>query len=381
MGKNNQRMDHFKAINKKLYDDHDPLEALKLMDKISPAETKINWEYWTIRASILEKLYFGFLDWHNDLTMENAQDCLSRALKVVEVAHGGEKLLIAKVEFRFFIHFFNLKNYSRANEYLSSAKRNGFDDKNLLSLWESRLEKELKKELKRKAEKDVKVEDAVTEISKEANTKTEETKTPIKAETPKPKTSQPIVPPKPKLRTDWYQTQQNVVISIFTTNLPENTESIEHELINDDRLNLSWRIPKLSSEFQYSIKLFNKVVSDSLKFQLSAKKVEITLTKATKSQWKSLEQQDEKANNNNNNKFDFISKFIDSDDDADKDENDGSADAFFQKIYANADDDTRRAMMKSFVESNGTTLNTNWEDVKAKHVDPHPPSDAELKPW
>lgn len=39
------------------------------------------------------------------------------------------------------------------------------------------------------------------------------------------------------------------------------------------------------------------------------------------------------------------------------------------KIYKNSDDDTRRAMEKSFVESQGTVLSTNWNDVKDKKVE------------
>ncbi|PKI84852.1 Cochaperone protein [Malassezia vespertilionis] len=42
---------------------------------------------------------------------------------------------------------------------------------------------------------------------------------------------------------------------------------------------------------------------------------------------------------------------------------DAGLNAFFQKLYADADDDTRRAMMKSFQESNGTTLSTNWAEI------------------
>lgn len=35
----------------------------------------------------------------------------------------------------------------------------------------------------------------------------------------------------------------------------------------------------------------------------------------------------------------------------------------FQKLYADATDDQRRAMIKSYQESNGTALSTDWKDV------------------
>lgn len=36
--------------------------------------------------------------------------------------------------------------------------------------------------------------------------------------------------------------------------------------------------------------------------------------------------------------------------------------------FISADEDTRRAMMKSFYESSGTVLSTNWKEVGAKKV-------------
>ncbi|KAL9716271.1 Cochaperone protein [Leucoagaricus gongylophorus] len=69
---------------------------------------------------------------------------------------------------------------------------------------------------------------------------------------------------------------------------------------------------------------------------------------------------------------------------ADEDPNvggDSTINGFFQKIYADADEDTRRAMIKSFSESGGTTLSTDWDKVGKKKVEVAPPSGSEWKKW
>jgi len=54
---------------------------------------------------------------------------------------------------------------------------------------------------------------------------------------------------------------------------------------------------------------------------------------------------------------------------------------FFQQLYSNADEDTRRAIMKSYSESNGTVLSTNWAEVGKGKVETKPPSGQEAKKW
>lgn len=60
---------------------------------------------------------------------------------------------------------------------------------------------------------------------------------------------------------------------------------------------------------------------------------------------------------------------------------DSTLNSFFQKIFGDADDDTKRAMMKSYQESGGTTLSTNWDEVGKGTVEVKPPAGAEWKQW
>ncbi|KIY52703.1 SGS-domain-containing protein [Fistulina hepatica ATCC 64428] len=60
---------------------------------------------------------------------------------------------------------------------------------------------------------------------------------------------------------------------------------------------------------------------------------------------------------------------------------DAALNTFFQKIYADADEDTKRAMLKSYQESGGTTLSTNWDEVRKDHVSVKPPEGSEWKRW
>lgn len=60
---------------------------------------------------------------------------------------------------------------------------------------------------------------------------------------------------------------------------------------------------------------------------------------------------------------------------------DSTLNEFFQNLFTNADEDTKKAMMKSFQESGGTALSTNWEDVKKAPVPIKPPSGSEARKW
>ena len=64
--------------------------------------------------------------------------------------------------------------------------------------------------------------------------------------------------------------------------------------------------------------------------------------------------------------WDKLAANIETDEKDEKKEGDAALNDLFQKIYKDADDDTRRAMNKSFQESGGTVLSTNGKDIGAK---------------
>ncbi|KIJ45264.1 hypothetical protein M422DRAFT_779162 [Sphaerobolus stellatus SS14] len=53
----------------------------------------------------------------------------------------------------------------------------------------------------------------------------------------------------------------------------------------------------------------------------------------------------------------------------------------FSELFQHLDEDAKRAMLKSYTESGGTTLSTDWEDVKKGTVPIRPPDGQEWKQW
>lgn len=261
----------------------------------------------------------------------------------------------------------------------------------------------------------------------------------------------PSAPPQ-KIRHEWYQNNQSVIITLYAKGVKENTVDVE---FNDDSIFVSFPNPSdTSSTYTFTLDpLFALIDPSSSKSKVMSTKLELTLAKALPGQkWGNIEgttplkNPDAAAPSSNDHaksailtalhqnaashqtaaatttpapiakttaaapqqtapsyptssrhgpknwdklandltakkpkakdkKKDQKDKDVEMDsasdveDDYESDTGGDAVDGFFKKLYKNADDDTRKAMMKSFQESNGTALSTNWSEVSKGKVE------------
>jgi hypothetical protein len=79
--------------------------------------------------------------------------------------------------------------------------------------------------------------------------------------------------------------------------------------------------------------------------------------------------------------WDQILKDFEKEEEEECSKGEGSVDQLFKTIYEKGGEEVRRAMNKSFTESGGTVLSTNWKEVSKSKVEVKPPDGCELKQW
>ncbi|KZF20246.1 SGS-domain-containing protein [Xylona heveae TC161] len=242
-----------------------------------------------------------------------------------------------------------------------------------------------------------------------------------------------VTTPASKIRHDWYQTNDSVTVTLLAKGVPKDKAVVD---IQARSLTISFPLPG-SSTYDLSLDpLFAPIDPATSSYKIMSTKVEIILKKAAPGhKWHSLDsstldrsaditlptrpspgkpasgaasapqstvpslgpsyptssrsgpkdwdkvaaelskkpKKSESSENTKDNK--------EAEDELDDDDGGDPVNAFFKKIYASADPDTRRAMMKSYQESNGTALSTNWAEVGKKKVETSPPDGMIAKKW
>nr|WOD46558.1 Cochaperone protein [Trichoderma atroviride] len=230
----------------------------------------------------------------------------------------------------------------------------------------------------------------------------------------KPAAAKPVVPSDAPLRLQDFQSNTAMSVSIFSKGV--NKEKLKVEFL-ENSVRLDPLIYPNGDEKEFQLHLWGEIDPSKSKFTVTPNKVELSLAKKAAGKWPTLQSDGSSAaqpaavkpavvtapetkkpepvvdsaksepseasaakpsyptsSRSGPKNWDKVGEDENSDDDKD-------VNLFFKKLYKGATPEQQRAMMKSFTESNGTSLSTNWDDVKDKRVETVPPDGVEAKKW
>ncbi|XP_068197245.1 protein SGT1 homolog isoform X2 [Antennarius striatus] len=192
----------------------------------------------------------------------------------------------------------------------------------------------------------------------------------------------------PAVKRDWYQTESQVIVTVMTKNAPKDGVSVS---FSDRELTAAVRLAS-GETYELQLRLLHPVVPQQCSYKVLSTKVEFRMKKTDAVRWEALEGDGQSTVKHfypsgdpppslHARKWDQLAVDITEEEKNEKVEGDAALNRLFQQIYCDGSDEVKRAMNKSFMESAGTVLSTNWKDVGKRKVEMSPPDDMEFKKY
>ncbi|XP_022610779.1 protein SGT1 homolog isoform X4 [Seriola dumerili] len=196
-------------------------------------------------------------------------------------------------------------------------------------------------------------------------------------------------PAVPHVKYDWYQTESQVIVTVMAKNVPKDGVSVK---FMDKELEAMIQLAS-GENYDFHLHLLHPIIPQQSTFKILTTKVEIKMMKTDAIRWEKLEGEGQESNIKHFNpnqypssshytcKWDKMVVDLGEEEKNEKLEGDAALNKLFQQIYSDGSDEVKRAMNKSFMESGGTVLSTNWRDVGKRTVEMNPPEDVEFKKY
>lgn len=321
------------------------------------------------------------------LKLENYKEAAEDASEALVLNPQNQKAWLRKG-----MALFHLEDYQSAKDAFTGGLALDENDSSLKT-WIRKCEAELDLVEQNKTERS-NVGVSAPKTEEPAKSETNDTTAESATSQPSQPSQQPIpMPTKEKSKYDWYQTQTHVVVTIMLKNIKEEDASID---IQEKTLSATIKLPS-GSDYSLELDLSHPIVPAQSVIKILKTKIEVKLKKLEGLHWHNLEgdethvKQIEKEEHDHavqypssshyTRNWDKLAKDVEEEEKNEKKEGDGAINELFQKIYADGSDDTKKAMAKSFYESGGTVLSTNWKDIGAKKTEVKPPDGMEYKKW
>ncbi|KAK7489869.1 hypothetical protein BaRGS_00018891 [Batillaria attramentaria] len=210
-------------------------------------------------------------------------------------------------------------------------------------------------------------------------------------------TPAPVAPG--KRRYDWYQTSTHVIVAVLQKNIKKEDLVVNAE---ETSLKVHFKLPS-GEDYNLDLHLAHLIVPEQTLTKVMTSKVEIKLKKAEGIQWTNLEGDGQKlmlklpsvaatvpgedvtkrypTSSHHTRNWDQLEREVKEEEKNEKVEGDAALNKLFQQIYSDGSDEVKKAMMKSFSESGGTVLSTNWGEVGKSKVEVKPPDGMEFKKY
>ena len=376
------------------------------------------------------------------LSPPNHKSALDDAELAVCLANKrGKRELIAQAQLRRAIALFGLERWADSKQCLQWVKKLNEKEKSL-AIWDMKIAGKMKlmEEGDERTTVSVK-ENPDLEIPK-GNTEKKAVEQPEKKDeannhkstngantTGALKQSDGVQTPVSKIRYEWYQTQDTVVVTLFCKGIPKDKATID---IKQNSLEVSFPLPT-GSDYDFSLDpLFSTIDASTSTYKIMSTKAEFLLKKSNPDQkWASIEGTEVKTSDHSDKtdvripsdgvpravltdtvrnaglayptssksgpkNWDKVASDLSKVPKKKKEGEEGQGETeetgveeeegdptnnFFKMLYKGSDEDTRRAMMKSYQESNGTALSTNWSEVSKGKVETTPPDGMEARKW